>query len=155
MRVRIKQIDTSLPLPKYETSGSVGFDILARQTTTISPSAIELIPGNIIIEVPKGYMMAIVSRSSTPRRRGLESPQGIGVVDQDYHGPEDEIKIQVRNFTKQTVIVQRGDKIAQGIFFPVAIVEWDVSNRHLKFTSRGGFGSTSSSKDRKIKKSKG
>lgn len=143
MLVRIKQIDTSLPLPKYETSGSVGFDILARQTTTIGPSAIELIPGNIIVEVPKGYMMAIVSRSSTPRRRGLESPQGIGVVDQDYHGPEDEIKVQVKNFTKQTVIVQRGDKIAQGIFLPVAIIEWDVSKRHFKSTSRGGFGSTS------------
>ncbi len=30
MKVKIKRIDKSLPLPVYETNGSVGFDIIAR-----------------------------------------------------------------------------------------------------------------------------
>lgn len=142
LKVRIKQIDAALPLPKYETAGSVGFDILARKETTILPGKIELVPGNIIVEVPKGYMLAIVSRSSTPRRKGLESPQGIGVIDQDYHGPEDEIMVQVKNFSNEAVTVERGEKIAQGIFIRVDRAEWEIVSKNLKSKSRGGFGST-------------
>ena len=63
MKVKIKRIEKDLPLPIYETNGSVGFDILARETTTIKPSDIVLIPGNIVVETPKGYMLAIVSRT--------------------------------------------------------------------------------------------
>ena len=35
MKVKIKRVDEGLPLPRYETDGSLGFDILAREVTTI------------------------------------------------------------------------------------------------------------------------
>ena len=70
MNVRIKRLDKSLPLPVYETSGSVGFDILAGQTVTIYPNEITLIPANVIVEVPKGYALIIAARSSTPKKKG-------------------------------------------------------------------------------------
>ena len=51
MRVKIKRIDKSLPLPVYETQGAVGFDLLARTDVTIHPKGIELIPANVIVQV--------------------------------------------------------------------------------------------------------
>ena len=142
MQVRIKQVDTALPLPQYETHGSVGFDIVARTSLIIGPHTLARIPGNLIIEVPEGFMVIIASRSSTPGRKGLLTPHGIGVVDQDYHGPDDEVLVQVYNFTNKKVAIARGEKIAQGIFIPIAKVVWNVIHTHLKATSRGGFGST-------------
>ena len=141
MNVRIKRIDKTLPLPVYETGGSVGFDFLARENTTIHPNTIELIPANVIVEVPQGYSLIIASRSSTPRKHGLTKPHGIGVIDQDYCGPEDEIKIQMYNFTKEPVIIQKGAKIAQGLFMRVDQCKFEEVDE-IKKESRGGFGST-------------
>lgn len=143
MHVKVKRIDTGLPLPIYETAGSVGFDLMAREDTTIQPHTIGLIPGNVILQVPEGYSLLLISRSSTPRKFGLTKPHGIGVIDQDYCGPEDEIMIQMYNFTDQPVTIERGQKIAQGLFvrtdrFTFEEVEEIVSE------SRGGFGSTDS-----------
>ena len=141
MKVRIKRIDKSLPLPVYETSGSVGFDLLARQDIEIKPDAIELIPANAIVEVPKGYSLIVASRSSTPRKHGLTKPHGIGIIDQDYCGEKDEIKIQVLNFTKKPVTIKKGTKIAQGLFVRVDRFEFEEVDE-IKKESRGGFGST-------------
>lgn len=141
LQVRLQRIDKTLPLPFYETQGSVGFDILARETVTVEPGTIELIPSNLIIEVPEGYMLAVASRSSTPKKKGLIPPHGFGIIDHDYCGPEDEVKIQVYNFSDRSVIVERGEKIAQGLFVRVDKAEWqEVDN--LPKQSRGGFGST-------------
>jgi dUTP pyrophosphatase len=141
MKVKIKRIDTGLPLPVYETDGSVGFDILARETVSISSGTIELIPANIIVEVPKGYMLVVASRSSTPRKTGLTPPHGFGIIDHDYCGPDDEIKIQVYNFSGETVQIERGHKIAQGVFVRIDKFEWDEVEK-ISGESRGGFGST-------------
>ena len=141
MKVKIKRVAPSLPLPVYETDGSVGFDILARETTTISSGTIELIPANIIVEVPKGYMLVVASRSSTPRKTGLTPPHGFGIIDHDYCGPEDEIKIQVYNFSGEPVQIERGHKIAQGVFVRIDKFEWEEVDE-MRSESRCGFGST-------------
>lgn len=141
MKVRIKRIDQTLPLPKYETDGSVGFDLLAREDVTVPPKTIALIPSNVIVEVPKQYMLLLSLRSSTPRKKGLLKPHGIGVIDHDYCGPNDEIKIQVYNFTDQPVTVSRGEKIAQGIFVHIDTFAWEEVAQ-IRKESRGGFGST-------------
>lgn len=141
MKVRIKRLDKELPLPIYETDGSVGFDLVAREETTIEPGRIELVPGNVIVEVPKGYMLAVASRSSTPRKKGLTPPHGFGIIDHDYCGPKDEIKIQVYNFSNEAVTIARGEKIAQGVFVRVDKFEWEEVEE-IRNDSRGGFGST-------------
>jgi len=141
MEVKIKRIDKSLPLPKYETDGSVGFDILARENISVEPRGLALIPGNIVVEVPKGYMLIVASRSSTPRKKGLLTPHGIGIIDHDYCGPDDEIKIQVHNFTDSEVKVEKGEKIAQGLFVRIDKFAWE-EKEEMDGANRGGFGST-------------
>lgn len=141
LKAKIKRIDKSLPLPQYETGGSVGFDILARVEIEIPPKEIKLVPGNIIVKVPEGYMLMVASRSSTPRKKGLTPPHGLGIIDHDYCGSQDEIKIQVYNFTDNSVIVQRGEKIAQGVFIKIDKLGWEEVEE-MEDNSRGGFGST-------------
>lgn len=143
MKVKIKRIDTGLPLPIYETSGAVGFDLMAREDTVIEPHTIGLIPGNVIVQVPEGYSLLLISRSSTPRKFGLTKPHGIGVIDQDYCGPKDEIMIQVYNFTEKPVTIERGQKIAQGLFVRTDRFTFEEVEE-IALESRGGFGSTDS-----------
>ena len=146
MKVKIKRLDKSLPLPRYETAGSVGFDFVCRETVAIKPHSLGLVPANVIVETPPGYMLMVTLRSSTPRKRGLLIPHGVGVIDQDYCGAGDEIKIQVYNFTADPVIVERGDRIAQGIFVRVDTAQWSEVDQ-IESETRGGFGSTDTEGD--------
>jgi len=141
MKVRIKRIDKDLPLPLYETSGSVGFDILAREGMEIESGKIGIVPSNLIIEVPSGYMLVVASRSSTPLKKGLTPPHGFGIIDHDYCGPNDEIGVLVYNFSNSPVSVLRGEKIAQGVFVRIDRFEWEEVDE-IASESRGGFGST-------------
>ena len=142
MRVHVSRIDPSLPLPAYQTAGSVAFDLSPRVDAIIAPNAVVLVPANLIVEVPKGYVLLIAGRSSLPKR-GLVLANSIGVIDQDYHGPQDELRLQLRNITDQPVTVQRGDRLAQGFFVPVERTEWqEIQLEDVTAASRGGFGST-------------
>ena len=141
MKVNIKRVDKNLPLPQYATAGSVGFDLVCRESVAIEPRTLGLVPANVIVETPPGYMLMVTLRSSTPHKRGLLIPHGVGVIDQDYCGEDDEIKVQIFNFSEQTVTIQRGDRIAQAIFVRIDQVDWmEVSETRSK--TRGGFGST-------------
>ena len=140
LSVAVKRIDKSLPLPLYATAGSVGFDLLCREDTEIMPRQIELVPGNVIVQIPAGYFLLLTLRSSTPRRKHLLIPNGVGIIDQDYCGEGDELKVQVLNFGDETVYVKKGERIAQGLFLPVMRVAWEEVEEVGK--GRGGFGST-------------
>lgn len=139
MQVIVKRIDTTLPLPGYQTPGAVAFDILARETTIIPPMGIGRVPGNIVVKVPEGYMLMLKDRSSTPKKKGLFAI--VGFLDQDYCGDNDELMIQYFNFQTIPVTVERGERLAQAAFIPVAQAEW-VEASNMEAPTRGGFGST-------------
>lgn len=141
MKINIKRIDTTLPLPEYATSGSCAFDMYSRETITIQPKEIALLPSNFIIATPKEYVFVVAPRSSLFRKKGLVMPHSIGIIDQDFCGEDDETMIQVQNATDQPVIVERGERIAQGLFMKIATAEWDEVGS-MDQESRGGFGST-------------
>ena len=94
-----------------------------------------------MIGVPEGHFLGIFARSSTPLKRGLMVANGVGIIDSDYCGPADEIKIQVLNITDAPVKVVRGDRLAQGIVLPSPRVEWEEVEE-MSVPTRGGFGST-------------
>ena len=143
MQIKIKRLDKELPLPAYQTAGSAGFDIYARENSVIASKAIALVPSNLIIATPPGYMLVVASRSSTPKRKGLMVANGIGIIDSDYSGPEDEVKILVYNFTDNEVTVEKGERIAQGLFVKVEQGQWEEVDQ-MEAKTRGGFGSTGS-----------
>jgi dUTP pyrophosphatase len=141
MNVRIKRIRPHAALPAYQTSGAAAFDLAAAEQTTIQPGEVVLIPTGLVIEVPAGMFLAIFARSSTPLKRGLMVANGVGIVDPDYSGPEDEVKIAVLNVKGSAVTVDRGERIAQGIFMHAPRVDW-IEIDEMQSPSRGGFGAT-------------
>ncbi|MBI3626703.1 dUTP diphosphatase [Candidatus Uhrbacteria bacterium] len=141
LKVKIKRIDKDLPLPIYQTAGSVAVDLYARTDYTVKPKEIVLIPGNIIVQPPAGYFFVIVARSSLPRKKGLVVPQAVGIVDADFCGEKDEILLQMMNITDAPVEVKRGERIAQGFFMKSDRIEWQEVDQ-MASDSRGGFGST-------------
>jgi dUTP pyrophosphatase len=141
MRLNIKRLDSTIPLPAYGTDEAAGFDLAAAHDMTIKPRAIALVRTGLIIEVPTGHCLAIFARSSTPLKRGLQVANGVGVIDADYNGPEDEVMIQVLNFTDAEVHVRRGDRLAQGIILPAPRVRWNEVEE-IRQVTRGGFGAT-------------
>lgn len=130
-----------MALPAYGTDGSAGFDLAAAHDATIAPGRIALIRTGLVIEVPAGYFLAVFARSSTPLKRGLMVANGVGVIDPDYSGPNDEVMIQVLNITDHDITVTRGDRLAQGIVLPAPRVTWDEVSE-LGDVTRGGFGAT-------------
>ena len=141
MQVKIFRKDSSVPLPVYQTAGSVAFDIAPSEDAVIPPHEIIRVPTGLTICTPPGHMLLIAARSSTPMRKGLMIANGIGIVDQDYCGPGDEIKLQLLNFTDKPVEIKKGDRLAQGLFLTIDRVEWEEV-KTLPHQSRGGFGST-------------
>ena len=143
LRLSYKRLDDSLPAPAYQTGGAAGFDLYARTAALIPPGRTGLIPANLIVEVPKGHALLVALRSSTPLRKGLIAPHGVGVVDSDYRGPEDELKVLVYNPTPNPVPIARGERIAQAFVVATPVCEL-VEQDRVTAPSRGGFGSTGS-----------
>lgn len=141
MKIKIKRVDKSLPLPEYKTSGAVAFDLASRINLDVEPHAVALIPLNIIVEIPKGYTIILAPRSSLPLKKGLLIPNGIGIIDQDYSGPEDEWRLEVLNFTDKKVKIEKGERIAQGLLVPIEKILWKEIEE-IDQPNRGGFGST-------------
>jgi dUTP pyrophosphatase len=141
MRLRVRRLDSTVPLPSYGTAEAAGFDLSAAHDLTVAPGQVALVRTGLVIEVPSGYFLGIFARSSTPLKRGLLVANGVGVIDPDYSGPTDEILIAVLNFTASDVHVARGDRLAQGIVLPATRVSWDEV-AELRETARGGFGAT-------------
>lgn len=141
MKVKIKRIDQTLPLPEYQTNGAAAFDLVTRQNTVARAHSVTRIPCNVIVKIPPGYMLFLKDRSSTAMRKGLLATAGI--IDQDFCGPEDELQFQVFNPTSKPVIIERGERIAQAIF--VKIGRFDFQEVLIMTSkSRGGFGTTGS-----------
>jgi dUTP pyrophosphatase len=141
MRLKIRRLDPTIALPAYGTDEAAGFDLAAAQDVTITPGQIALVRTGLVIEVPTGHCLAIVARSSTPLKRGLMVANGVGIVDPDYSGPNDEVMIQLLNLTRTDVQIRRGDRLAQGIVLPAPRVTWhEVSE--IRDVTRGGFGGT-------------
>jgi len=141
MTVTITRLSPDVPVPAYGTPGAAAFDLAAAADTVVPPHGIALVPTGLVVRVPPGHFLAILARSSTPLKRGLMVANGVGVVDSDYCGPADEVKIQVFNVTGHAVTVAAGDRIAQGMVLAAPRVTF-VETAIADGPSRGGFGST-------------
>jgi dUTP pyrophosphatase len=141
MKVRISRLRPDVALPRYESDGAAAFDLAAAEDVVVPAGGVALVPTGLVVEVPPGMFLGIFARSSTPLKRGLMVANGVGIVDPDYCGPADEIKIAAMNFTADAVTVHRGDRIAQGIFLAAPRVTWEEAGP-TRADSRGGFGAT-------------
>ena len=143
--VEVTRIHPDAVLPYYATGESAGFDLTIIEPVAVAQGEVKLVRTGLVVTGFPGYMLYITGRSSTPRRHGVQVITGI--VDRDYCGIEDELKIQVAGLRPTGAKIPAGTAIAQGIFVAVrnpSAFSVLHSNDRKKVKNRGGFGSTDS-----------
>src|SRR5690606_27380 len=137
MRIRIKRINDSVPVPAYATEGSAGLDLCAAAPCSIMPRQIMRGPTGGWVEIPPGYEGQVRPRS------GLASQGVVAILGTIASGYRGEIHVLVENRGLKPVAVEPCMRIAQLVIAPVARVDVEVVEE-LSTTERGaqGFGST-------------
>lgn len=143
-RVRIKRLESNsdLPLPKYETSGSAGMDLLSANhlPITLAPGEIKLVGTGLAIALEPGYEAQIRPRSGLALKNGITVLNSPGTIDCDYRG---EICVILINHSQQHFTINRGMRIAQMIIAPYVQAQIDeVISLDETTRGQGGFGST-------------
>lgn len=140
MKIKIVRRAGTL-LPEYQTDGAACMDLEAsiQAAVKIMPWETVVIGTGIFVEIPEGWCIEVVARSSL-HKRGLIQPNGVGIIDSDYRG---EIKLILTNISDSPVRIWHGERLAQMMLRKVERIEWDVVGV-LSNTARGdgGFGST-------------
>lgn len=140
IKVKVKRLYDGAKLPTYGSDGAGCFDFYAPADNVLCTGEIAKIPLGIAMEIPKGYVLLIMPRSSIGFKTPLRMANSVGVIDSDYRG---EISALYENQDVGDFHIAAGDRIAQGCIIPVPTVEFEEVNT-LSETKRGtgGFGST-------------
>lgn len=142
--IKFKNI-SDLENPTYKHSEDSGFDFRADITTPIMLEPLErtLVPTGLYFEVHPEYELQVRPRSGLAIKNGITVLNTPGTVDSNYRG---EIKIILINLSNEKFKIERGDRIAQGVFNNVLKPRWLSMEKvdQLSNTPRneGGFGST-------------
>jgi dUTP pyrophosphatase len=142
VKVKVWKKDPKAKLPEKSTEGSIGYDLFSLEEVKIPPFELRFIRTGLVIKADPPYGLFIFPRSSLFKKKHLIMPNSAGIIDFDYCGEEDEIKIPVVNLGKEEVVVKAGEKIAQAVFIKVGAPEIEEVNSPPGRSSRGGFGST-------------
>lgn len=123
-------------LPVRATKNSVGYDFVSPEDYEIRPGVTIAIESGVSCEFSDDLWLGIYGRSSFIKK-GLMNPLGVGIIDADYHATGNDIYIVLKNVSHETVVIAKGDAIAQGIFHNVITADDEVTTERV-----GGFGST-------------
>lgn len=144
--IQVINLAKDLPLPKYETEGSAGMDLLAciDETIILPVGKSVLVKTGLKVALPHGYELQVRSRSGLAYKKQVFVLNGIGTIDEDYRG---EIGVILMNLGQEDFVINRGDRIAQAVISEVPQARW-IEVEELDSTERGegGFGHTGVSK---------
>lgn len=133
-----------ITIPRRATKGSAGYDFFAPFSFILEPQETIKIPTGIRAKMEDNYVLLLFPRSSLGFKYRLQLDNSVGVIDSDYYFSDNEghIYIKLTNDSKdgKTLVIKKGDAIAQGIFLPFGITIDDSSSN----IRNGGFGSTNS-----------
>ena len=145
--VSIHLMSVYAKVPVYSSEGAGGFDFFSIQDAEIYPGKPVIVSTGIRVEVPSEHVMLLFSRSGHGFKNDTRLANCVGVIDSDYRG---EVKIKLTKdinekeySAKIPLLINRGDRIAQGIIVPYPRVNFNVVD-DLSETERGhnGMGST-------------
>jgi dUTP pyrophosphatase len=140
MNLRVTKIDPRATIPEYKSVGAAGMDITIIEDAVIPPGGHAFLKTGLGFGLPKGHMMLIFPRGSMFTKLHLFLTNHVGVLDEDFCGPTDELLISVFNPTLEEARITAGARPVQIIVMPIehiAVVEGAAGD-----INRGGFGST-------------
>ena len=137
--MKVKLVSEYAQLPTRGSNDAAGLDLYCPFHIKILADSQKKIPLGVAVEIPKGHMGLLVPRSSMSKTP-LRCANSVGIIDEDYRG---ELSIVYENVSCKDYEVARGDRIAQLIIVPIAIVDVEEAQT-LSETERGdgGYGST-------------
>ncbi len=133
----------NLPLPTRKTNYSAGYDIAAASDALLLPATTTLIATGLKAYMITDEYLGIHIRSGLSVKNNLSLINGQGIIDADYYNNidnEGHIMIALYNHNSHNIVINKGTRIAQGIFYKYLVTDYDDSNRSS--TRTGGFGST-------------
>lgn len=115
-------------------------DLYAAEEYTLKKGEFKLINLGISVQIPDGYWLQLVPRSSTFKNYKVIQTNSFGVVDTTYCGDDDIVMMPV--YAMEDTVIKANERICQ--FTLQKDVKFRVSNTDepLQGPNRGGFGST-------------
>ena len=142
---KFKRIVAEAKIPVYNFE-SAGMDFFSIEKIIVKSGKQRVISTGLIWEpkIPKRYKKFFKPYLQIEGRSGLALKNGIsilgGIIDCDYRGI---IKIIINNAGSETLVINVGDKIAQGIFHLIPKVKIkEVENINNTERGKKGFGSS-------------
>ena len=140
----IELLNDNAVIPEAKTEGAGCMDITIPMAVSVPPVAVQWkateIPLGFKVKIPKGHTLRIQLRSSVGRDYPIALANIEGIVDEDFRG---EVVLFVRNFSKQIVYLEEGQRIAQCWLEktqPMAFVEGEVVEDTERGTESGSTG---------------
>ena len=130
-----------LKLPQRMTIGSAGYDFFSPVGFTLHPGETVKFPTGVRVKMVKGWVLMCYPRSGLGFEYRLQLNNTVGIIDSDYYNNEDNeghIMIALLNYGKETVSLEKGERVAQGIFSKYLITNDDDATG----IRTGGIGST-------------
>ena len=135
-----KECYDDIILPKRATECSAGYDFYAPYGLCVEANRWYTMPlGVKYVTDRKDIFLMLVPRSGLGFKTGLRLRNTCGIIDADYQFANNEGQIMVKFRTEETITIEKGQPILQGIF--TTYIKVDDDNVEEKRV--GGFGSTS------------
>ena len=134
---------TEISLPVRKTQYSAGYDISAAEETILQKATVTIIKTGLKAYMRSDEYLGIHIRSGLSIKNKLSLINGQGIIDADYYNNADNeghILIAIFNYNTQNILISKGTRIAQGIFYKYLVTDIDDNNLFINRT--GGFGST-------------
>ena len=130
-------LDENAKMPTKAHEADAGFDLYAPERVDVRRKDSAVIDTGVHIEIPKGYVGFLKSKSGLNVKNGIT---GEGVIDSGYTGS---IVAKLYNNGNATIYFDAGQKIIQIVFLPIPDVELELTDSFCD-SERGnnGFGSS-------------
>lgn len=139
-KLKIKYHVKELEKLRYIDGKSDWIDLRVAENVSMKQGEYRLISMGISVEIPKGYEMLIVPRSSAYKNFGILQTNAMGVVDESFCGDNDIIHMPI--LAMRDTEIHINDRIGQFRLMlhqpEVHFIEVD----HLDNEDRGGLGTT-------------
>lgn len=129
-------------LPRRGTARSAGYDFYAPYRVEIKPNESIVILTGVKCALEDMDVLMLYPRSSMGFKYGIQLVNTVGIIDADYYNnPSNEghIMIGIKNTGTKTVVIEKGDRFAQGIISEFKITDDDEPVSEVR---KGGIGST-------------
>ena len=137
-----KHSDIEIQLPTRGDSRSAGYDFYSNETVVLQPKQSHLFWTDVKSYMLDDEVLSIHVRSSIGTKKDLMLKNTTGIIDSSYYenvSNDGNIGICLVNMGDKIQKIEKGERIAQGIFTKYLIVDEDTC---LKSERTGGFGSS-------------